>query len=499
MYGSRDISTPFAYINMKIILGGGLMANVLIKTDREYSVGNKTLYPYQVDAVEHILSKFNVILNLQPGSGKTFVSLCAMYRCISCSKDLQVAILCPKQAVSSFKKELKSMNLSYNIHTAEETINNPKARIHIFVFSKIDELIKFCYEHEKPIALVVDECHKLTNKNKGNDKLFQLRKRFSFVVGLSGTPLQNNPAGIFNVINFVSPGFLGSYTEFSNRFLKLEPQYIKIYGKRQKAMKVVGLKESDVLATHLSKIVFTKVKEYTLDFQYRSCYMTDEERKEYVKHAKGIQDDSLDEKAFSARLHDLQRVVDGSLNPKPHLSSKEKLLISTLSEVMSRGESTLVYCEYETTYTRLVDILTRFKHLINYSQIHLITGKIKFEDRVKVETNMPPKSIVIMTKAGSASINLQAANNIIFYSTPFGLSDLIQAIGRITRVDTKYPIQHVYFLEVTDTIDTYRRTMVESKVSYLTQLFGAMPTLPQIEEVKINLKELKRNLLWKKY
>ena len=76
---------------------------------------------------------------------------------------------------------------------------------------------------------------------------------------------------------------------------------------------------------------------------------------------------------------------------------------------------------------------------------------------------------------------------------------VIQAIGRITRVDTKYPIQHVYFLEVTDTIDTYRRTMVESKVSYLTQLFGAMPTLPQIEEVKINLKELKRNLLWKKY
>lgn len=394
------------------------------------------------------------------------------------------------------------MKLLYNIHTAEETISNPKARFHIFVFSKLDELVKYTYEHNKPIMLIVDEVHMLTNKSKRTETLYQLRKRFCFVLGLSGTPLQNKPDGLFNVVNFVNPGFLGSYQDFSNRFLKLEPQYIKVYNKRQKVMKVVGLKESDILSQHLAQMVFTQVKGYNMDFQYRNCQMTTDERKEYVKAAQGFltyEGEVEDAIAFSSRLHNLQRCVDGSLNPKEHLSSKEKLLFSTLTEVMARGESTLVYCEYEATYTRLVDILIKYKHLINYSHIHLITGKIKFEDRVKVESNMPPKSIVIMTKAGSASINLQAANNIIFFSTPFSLSDVIQAIGRITRVDTKYDTQHVYFLEVSDTIDTYRRIMVESKVSYLNALFGNMPTLPEIEEFKLDQKELKKWLLWKKW
>lgn len=432
--------------------------------------------------------------------GKTLISLSAAVQCIRHNKDIQIVILAPKQAISSFKKELKTkIKMKYSIHTAEETIPVTNQRFHIFVYSKIEELIKYLYSHNRPIMLIIDEVHKLSNRNQTNEKLMRLRPRFNFVCALTGTPLQNKPDGLYNVVNFVNPGFLKSYPWFSSNFLILQDQYIKRNGKRDKVKKPVGLKNSEVLSNHLSKMVLTKVREYNMDFQYKSCYMNDYERSEYVKAAKGILDDDLDEKVFSARLHDLQRVVDGSLHPVGGLSSKENLLLSSLSEILNRDESTLVYCEYETTYNRLYEILSSRKHLLGYSKLHLITGKVKFKDRVKVETDMPPRTIVIMTKAGSASINLQAANNIIFFSTPFSLSDVIQSIGRITRVDTKYDTQHVYFLEVSDTIDTYKRTLVESKVSTLQALFGATPTLPEIEEFVFDQIELKKKYLWKKY
>lgn len=475
--------------------------NKLVKQSHDYSLDGYQLHDYQNQAVEFILSKFNVLLNLQPGTGKTLISLSAAYRCIQCSKDLQVVILCPKQAVSSFKKELsKKLKVSYSIHTTEESMSPQSARFHIFVYSRIEELVKYVSSHNNPIMFIVDEIHKLSNKTKTTEKIFSLRKRFNFVVGLTGTPLQNKPDGLYNIVNFVSPGFLKDFVWFSNNFLVYQTQYLYRNGRKVKIKKIVGLKNAEVLSNHLSKIVLTKTRSYNMDFQYRSCYMNDEERKEYVKAAKGILDDDLDDKVvYSARLHNLQRVVDGSLLKSNHLHSKEKLLIQSLSEVLSRNESCLVYCEYEDTYKRLVSIIEQYKYVLNYSQLHLITGKIKFEDRVKVESNMPLKSIVIMTRAGSASINLQAANNIIFYSTPFSLSDVIQAIGRITRVDTKFDIQHVYFLELCDTIDTYKRLMVESKVSTLQALFGDTPTLPKIEEFDIDYKELKKFLLWKKW
>ena len=166
---------------------------------------------------------------------------------------------------------------------------------------------------------------------------------------------------------------------------------------------------------------------------------------------------------------------------------------------MEISNLSLVYCLYEDTYKRLYKILESYKHLIGYSKLHLITGKVKYEDRLKVEKDMPLKSIVLMTKAGTQSINLQAANNIIFYTLPWDCGSLIQAVGRITRSDTIFDTQHVYFLESSDTIDTYRRLLIESKLSMITSVFGEQPTMPDIQPFEIDKKELKKYMLWKRY
>ena len=428
------------------------------------------------------------------------MAIAAGQRCIECSNNVEIAVFVPKAAISAFKKDFKKAGVKYSTYVTGDINVDKEARFHLFSYSRLDEFIKWQCSHEKPIIGVFDEVHFLGNKNQTTEKLLMLRKRFAFVVGMSGTPLQDKAEAVFPIINFINPGFLKSYIWFKDNFLTTEKVWAKRGNKRVQIEKISGLKNNEVLSKHLSKMMFTKSRKYNMDFQYRSCFMDEEEREFYVKSSKGILEED-NETVFSARLHDLQRVVDGSLveMDRKTLASKERLLISTLTEIMSRNESTLVYCLYEDTYKRLYKILESYKHLIGYSKLHLITGKVKYEDRLKVEKDMPLKSIVLMTKAGTQSINLQAANNIVFFTLPWDCGSLIQAVGRITRSDTTFDTQHVYFLESTDTIDTYRRLLIESKLSMITSVFGSQPTLPDIKPFEIDKKELKKYMLWKKY
>ena len=140
--------------------------------------------------------------------------------------------------------------------------------------------------------------------------------------------------------------------------------------------------------------------------------------------------------------------------------------------------------------------MDKYKYLTNHANIYYINGSIDFKDRVMVENNISPRDIVLLSKAGSASINLQKANNIIVYDTPFSSGTLIQLIGRICRTYTTFNQQNIYFLLVEGTIDVYRYKVCENKLNYITQLFGGAENLPPIKDEEIDTKKLKRELLW---
>lgn len=479
------------------------MNNPMLRADREYSLNDYKLKPYQNETVDFMLRRFSCLNNSQTGAGKTLVSLTACQHCLNYSNTLQVVILCPKAALSSFKKELTNMiKAPYSIYTATEYKIVEGARYHLFTYSKLDLLVEWLDKNKGcPKILVVDEAHKLNSPSTKTYKtLSKLRKEFNVVYGLTATPLMNDLYELYYVINFIVPGFLGTKKAFEQQYLitKLVDKYF--YGKKIKKKEVIGTKNLDHLSKRLTSILIGKKNKYNLDFQYRAIPLTDDEGMEYRECAKGLLNDVGEAKSMSARLHDLQRVIDGSHEnfPKSRLCSKEKLLVTVLKEILDRNESTLIYVEYMSTFNRLLKVLKASKQILNYSNTYMICGEVKLEDRVKVEKEMPRRSIVLLTKAGTASINLQKANNLIFYDLPWSTGDTIQAIGRITRMDTKYDTQHIYFIEALDTIDTFRRKVIESKVSLITAIFGEQTTMPKVEDGDINLDDLRKYLLWRR-
>ena len=92
----------------------------------------------------------------------------------------------------------------------------------------------------------------------------------------------------------------------------------------------------------------------------------------------------------------------------------------------------------------------------------------------------------------------RAANHIVVYDIPYAVSSLIQSVGRVTRMDTKFSVIHLYMIETLGTIDTYKRKLIQDRLYVIDELFGNNePTYFQVERLdRDNMKWLKRQLLW---
>lgn len=461
----------------------------------------------QLDAIDFALTKLNCIVALKPGLGKTMVSLRVAYQILKKTQKTICFILCPREANTAFKKEFKNrLRLPYSIFTTDEQSFDRKSRFMLFNYSNLDymeEYLNKCVSYGYKVFLIADEVHILQSEVSNMSKrLRAMRPYFTCVIGMSGTPLLNYVEGLWRVVDFCCPGFLGDYNSFRYRYLEYRQRTIKVGNRTRKIEEVCGYKNLSELRERLQQVIITRGIKYNIEFIYKTCSLNDEEREAYELAAKGIID-SDDEKQMSARLHDLQRIADGSHSSmEENLTyTKNRLLVSTLREIMSRKEGVLVYTEYEDTYTKLGAVIEKYKSMIGYKNLYYITGKISYKKRVEVEKYLSAGDIVILTKAGCKAINLQAVNNIIVYNTPFAIGDLIQLIGRITRVDTKYDKQRVYFLEVEQTIDTYKRLLVQSHANVIQEIFGEDKNLPyfgNIEDdvVKKYRQYLKNKLLW---
>jgi ERCC4-related helicase len=183
---------------------------------------------------------------------------------------------------------------------------------------------------------------------------------------------------------------------------------------------------------------------------------------------------------------------------KEQLTEKEVLLIETVKEVIDRNEAVLIYFSYLETLERIKYIFSRLKEKFNIPHIFEISGNVSQKARKNVEALIKPRDIVLITSAGTESINLQKANNLIFYEVPFPLREFIQAAGRITRTNSKYTEFSIYVLEAEGTIDTYKKNRILANSVAIKSVLGGSNILPT--EVLLlsaeDKKAMKEELLW---
>ena len=200
---------------------------------------------------------------------------------------------------------------------------------------------------------------------------------------------------------------------------------------------------------------------------------------------------------FSIRLIELQKLMDNcSEFYDPYLiSNKEKALIKLIKQLFKEGHIPIIYCFYLDTIDRVKKVLEESD--IKIDDIFIISGQIPKKERALVEDKIAKNTVTIINKAGTESINLQKADTMIYYNIPWSIDEYLQSIGRITRNDTKFDKQYVYFLQYEGTIDNYKAININNRLNVVEQFQGEqIISSDGIHLSETDRSKLKQFLLW---
>jgi len=467
-----------------------------------------TLSKEQNEAIARMVSSRNIILGHQAGLGKTNSALVSAKVLLDRNPNSIALIIPPKSARKAFRKELETRLVEpYALYSSDEEIPLTNQRFLIVEQSILHKYIRKLEQlmTSKRTITIVDEAHVLQNpKNQVSGYLRRIKNLTTVEWLLTATPLLNSIEGLYNVLNHSSPGALGSWWDFRAKYCETKQREIRISGGRKRRItEIVGYKDLTPLRDYINEVIISGSIDYDLNYYYLRVPLDEELKEPYNESAKGVFDSEyMGEKEYGGRLHDLQRVVDGSHHTllKHNLSNKEKALLKRVRKIMERNESALVYCEYEETINRLHLVLSQMAKWAKIRKIHVLVGKTKEEDRGVIEDTLQKGEVVLVSQAGRQSRNLQRANHIVMYNVPFSVGTIVQLIGRICRYDTTYTQQHIHILEVIDTIDTYKVQLFRDNVALINNLFGSMGVLPTdvILRDRSDITSMKRRYLWNK-
>lgn len=367
-----------------------------------------TLSKEQNEAISRMVSSRNIILGHQAGLGKTNSALVSAKVLLDRNPNSIALIIPPKSARKAFRKELETRLVEpYALYSADEEIPLTTQR---FLMVEQSILHKYMRKLEQLMAskrtiTIVDEAHVLQNpKNRVSGHLRRIKNLTTVEWLLTATPLLNSIEGLYNVLNHSSPGTLGSWWEFRAEYCKTKQREIRISGGRKRRItEIVGYKDLTPLRDYINEVIISGSIDYDLNYYYLRVPLDDEFKVPYNESAKGVFDSEyMGEKEYGGRLHDLQRVVDGSHHTllKHNLSNKEKALLKRVRKIMERNESALVYCEYEETINRLHLVLSQMAKWAKIRKIHVLVGKTKEEDRGVIEDTLQKGEVVLVSQAG---------------------------------------------------------------------------------------------------
>ncbi len=344
---------------------------------------------------------------------------------------------------------------------------------------------------EAKLMLVMDEAHVVKNhRGKIHTAAADLAKCCERVYGLTATPVKNRLMEFFSIFRIVVPGLFPRVTWFQNEFCITKLQ--RIGGGRSVPI-VVGYKNLDKFVRNIEPFYLSRRKYDVatelprLVTRELQCELTDLQEELYDLTEAGLlaKDADPDESpaAVLGAMTFVQEAVDAPnlLNDsdgKPWEGKSPK--IQTLLEML----------ENELDGAKVI-VFSRFERMISLTEQALkdrsircvrITGKEKqSSDREKAKKIIQdPKSevdVILITEAGSESINLQAAEHFVLLDSPWSWGTYLQLIGRMIRIGSKHSMTVATHLvgvrkDGRKTIDHYVIKKLKSKKALADKVAG---------------------------
>ena len=419
---------------------------------------NANLRDYQEDGVRWMLRMTDwgagVCLADDMGLGKTLQSIAVLLARKDCGAQMVVA---PASVVGNWKREVNRFAPGLNVVMLNEisyaersgAIDSlGKGELLVLTYGLlVTEADALC---GRPWASVcLDEAHTIKNRDtKSSSAAMRLQSDCRII--LTGTPIQNHLGELWNLMQFINPGLLGSYEHFSSHFIapvtagdqnvrsalkRLVSPFILRRTKQQVARELPD-KEEIILPVTLSE------EEMSVYEVLRREASAELESSSVVTVNALAMITKLREAACSASL------VEKKLSLP---SSKLSLMCDKLVQIVEQGNRVLVFSQF----TSFLDMACREIKAAGIKDYFYLKGSTPVRERQRmVEAFQKGEKPVflISLKAGGLGLNLTGANYVIHLDPWWNPAIEQQATDRAYRIGQAQKVT-VYHLISEHTIE----------------------------------------------
>lgn len=427
-------------------------------------------YFYQKTGTGFIAVVESGLVGDQPGLGKTIQSLGATV--VKGAK--KVLIFCPVSMKKTWQEEINKW-----IPGATSTIvgGDVKARAkqweedttyyicnYHLLLRDLPQMKKFDWDF-----IIADEATTISNpksKTSQNLKKIPAKRR----IALTGTPLNNSVQDIWNIVDWIRPGYLGTYWQF-----------VKEYCMQDKFGSITGYKNLQKLKEKLETLMIRRLKKDVLHelppktFENIYVDLSPEERNIYtsikMELSNELKQNGMDAKNLQKTLVKMTRLKQMAASEElltgTKRSSKTDALQELLTNILWDDEKTIIFTQYREMAYLLMRDLAQYKPL-------LIAGGVTQDERDANRMafqNDDEHKILIMTSAGGMGLNLQRASSVIHYDFPWSISALEQREDRAHRNGQTRNVV-IYNMIVNDSIDEYILKVLYKKKKVSEEVLG---------------------------
>jgi SNF2 family DNA or RNA helicase len=452
------------------------------------------LRPYQLRGVSwlNFLTQYGLgaCLADDMGLGKTLMLLALLLHLKEAQRFMRpVLLICPTSIVGNWQHEAARFApyLRVLIHHGAERLGRADAAQFLAEIERHDLVIttySLAPRDEGPLAkaswgaIVLDEAQNIKNVAAKQSRVVR-RLSAPIRIALTGTPVENRLVEFWSIMDFLNPGYLGSYKRFQQRYAnRIERRHDTVALTQLQALTqpfvLRRLKSDPAIIQDLPEKI--EMREY--------CALTREQVSLYEAVVRdGLR--QLEENpsamrrrgvilAMLTRLkqvcnHPAHLLDDGS--PLPGRSGKLTRLEELVDELLAEGDRALIFTQFAALGARLQPYLAK---RFGVETLYLHGGvprldRVRMVERFQVEDG--PPLFILSLKAGGYGLNLTRANHVIHFDRWWNPAVENQATDRAFRIGQTRNVQVRKFV-CSGTLEERIDLMIEQKRALAEQVVG---------------------------
>jgi len=389
-------------------------------------------------------------------------------------------IIAPTSVLFNWAKEIEKFapSLSYIvINGAKRQDNFEQLEQYDIVITSYPLLLKDSDIHQEQLYyyLILDEAHYIKNPST---KLYQavLKVKSAHKLCLTGTPMENHLGEIWAQFNFLLPGFLAGYKQFTKLFkspIEKHNDHERKVILNQRIKPFILRRSKERIAKELPEktiIVQTLQIEGKQAELYESVRLTMDTRLKDIIAQKGLQRSQIEILDALLKLrqvcnHPQLLSLPGAKSIKQ--SAKLEFLMETLPEMIEEGRKILIFSQFTSMLSLIEAELV--EHKIAYVKL---TGSSKNrQDLVETFQSGQVPVFLISLKAGGVGLNLTAADTVIHFDPWWNPAVENQATDRAYRIGQDKPV-FVYKLIIENSIEQKIQQIQEKKAELANALLS---------------------------